>query len=222
MLPSLDLLLCIWLPWSLYPFLFISDDQQSPHWCSLAYWELRQRVGRQYTVFQPNIDIFQRLPHGSGMCLGSLQHEAENDSVKRTREKIGFGITLSKEADGVWLYNRAAVPIFLHSATLDPSNGRMLTVWKVLPGCSIKVFDYELSALIAQSPRPEYLDGPAYRFSIRVSFSKGWGQCYSRQFITSCPCWLEVLLNVNRWYWVYAAGSTTNILYATWSRFWQN
>lgn len=39
-----------------------------------------------------------------------------------------------------------------------------------------------------------YSDGPFDPNALRISFAKGWGPKYSRQFITSCPCWVEVLL----------------------------
>ena len=40
----------------------------------------------------------------------------------------------------------------------------------------------------------DYSDGPFDPNALRISFAKGWGPKYSRQFITSCPCWVEVLL----------------------------
>ncbi|XP_048188065.1 mothers against decapentaplegic homolog 6 isoform X2 [Perognathus longimembris pacificus] len=175
----------------------MSPDASKPsHWCSVAYWEHRTRVGRLYAVCEQAVSIFYDLPQGSGFCLGQLNLEPRSEAVRRTRSKIGFGIVLSKEPDGVWAYNRGEHPIFVNSPTLDAPGGRTLVVRKVPPGYSIKVFDFERSGLL----RAEFesTDGPYDPHSARISFAKGWGPCYSRQFITSCPCWLEVLLHNHR------------------------
>ncbi|KAK6184822.1 hypothetical protein SNE40_007197 [Patella caerulea] len=175
-----------------------STAPRGPHWCSIAYWELRQRVGRLYPVFNPTINVFQLLPRGDGMSLEILQTDANLESVRRTREKIGIGIILSKETDGVWAYNRSQFPIFVNSPTLDDPDSRTLVVRKILPGYSIKIYDFDLAKLLENTRDPALLDGPYDPCSIRISFAKGWGPCYSRQFVTSCPCWLEILLNINR------------------------
>ncbi|XP_066491547.1 mothers against decapentaplegic homolog 6 [Tiliqua scincoides] len=181
-----------------------SDASMSPdalkqsHWCNIAYWEHRTRVGRLYTVYEQSVSIFYDLPQGNGFCLGQLNLENRSETVRRTRSKIGYGILLSKEPDGVWAYNRSEHPIFVNSPTLDIPNCRTLIVRKVMPGYSIKVFDYEKSCLLQQTTDLDYPDGPYDPNSVRISFAKGWGPCYSRQFITSCPCWLEILLNNHR------------------------
>ncbi|XP_048887211.1 mothers against decapentaplegic homolog 6b [Brienomyrus brachyistius] len=181
-----------------------SDASMSPeapkqsHWCSVAYWEHRKRVGRLYAVYKHSVSIFYDLPQGTGFCLGQLSLEQCSSSVRRTRGKIGYGILLSKEADGVWAYNRSEHPIFVNSPTLDAPGCRSLVVRKVMPGFSIKVFDYDRSCLLQGAAEPDCLDGPYDPHSVRISFAKGWGACYSRQFITSCPCWLEILLNNHR------------------------
>ncbi|XP_011608288.1 mothers against decapentaplegic homolog 6-like isoform X1 [Takifugu rubripes] len=190
------------------------------HWCSVAYWEQRTRVGRLYPAFEPSLNIFYDLPQGTGLCLSQLHANAyhtrrgspgghgqhshgsggnSSSSVQQIRSKIGYGIMLSREPDGVWVYNRSQHPVFVHSPTLDPPSARGLSVKRVMPGFSLKVFDYEHSSWMAEhGVKPESQEGPWDPHSVRISFAKGWGPCYSRQFITSCPCWLEVLLNNHR------------------------
>ncbi|XP_017261364.1 mothers against decapentaplegic homolog 6b [Kryptolebias marmoratus] len=174
------------------------DAPKQSHWCNVAYWEHRTRVGRLYTVYEHSVSIFYDLPQGTGFCLGQLNLDHRSSTVQRTRGKIGFGILLSREPDGVWAYNRSEHPIFVNSPTLDMPNSRTLVVRKVMPGYSIKVFDYERSCLLRHAAETDFLDGPYDPNSVRISFAKGWGPCYSRQFITSCPCWLEILLNNHR------------------------
>lgn len=178
-----------------------ADGSATSHrqlWCHIAYWELRQRVGRLFRVFDNSVNIFQDLPHGDGMCLSLLQQETDTESIRRTRDKIGLGLTLSRDGEGVWAYNRSDFPFFVNSPTLEIPNSRTCVVRKVLPGYSIKIFDYETSQMYEECRDPAELDGPYDPNAIRISFHKGWGPCYSRQFITSCPCWIEVLLSVNR------------------------
>lgn len=153
-------------------------------------------MGRLYAAYEPSLSIFYDLPQGTGLCLGQLRGHR---SARRIQSTIGLGIVLSREADGVWLYNRSQSPVFVHSATLDPPGARGLSVTRVMPGFSLKVFDYERSSWMKEhGVEPESHEGPWDPHSVRISFAKGWGPCYSRQFISSCPCWLEVLLNTQR------------------------
>ncbi|EFX71845.1 hypothetical protein DAPPUDRAFT_35004, partial [Daphnia pulex] len=190
-------------------------------WCTLAYWELRQRVGRLFPVTQPSVAIFSdslataatsssmvvpmmpldRQCNATSLCLSALtsQRPPETDAVRRTRQKVGLGLLLCQEPDGVWMYNRSENPVFVNSPTLDPPGTgpagapRTLLVYKVPPSFAIRVFDHERSLLYQQCSK-EYTDGPFDPNALRISFAKGWGPKYSRQFITSCPCWIEVLL----------------------------
>ncbi|KAM6039382.1 LOW QUALITY PROTEIN: mothers against decapentaplegic homolog 6-like [Chlamydotis macqueenii] len=161
-------------------------------WCELAYWEHRTRVGRLYAVHEASVNVFCELPRGSGFCLGQLPAAHRSRAVRRARGKIGRGLLLSREPGGVWAYNRSEHPIFVSSPTLGPASTRGLAVLKVPPGYSAKVFDYERAGG-AGGRRPPG-EGPCDPHSVRISFAKGWGPRYSRQFITACPCWLEVLL----------------------------
>ncbi|XP_075464230.1 mothers against decapentaplegic homolog 6-like [Ascaphus truei] len=179
------------------------SNNRDGYWCKLAYWELRTRVGRLYNVSEHSVHVFHDLPKGSGFCLGHVASETRNEAVRRTRGKIGQGLTLSREQDGVWVYNRSEHPVFVNSPTLAPVHARGQAVHargqavhKVLPGYSIKVFDAERA--VSVSSCSVLGDGPCDLHSVRISFAKGWGSCYSRQFITSCPCWLEILLNTPR------------------------
>ncbi|XP_019329665.1 PREDICTED: mothers against decapentaplegic homolog 6-like [Aptenodytes forsteri] len=112
------------------------------YWCKLAYWEHRTRVGRLYAVHEASVNVFCELPRGSGFCLGQPP-PPRSRAVRRARGKIGRGLLLSREPGGVWAYNRSEHPIFVSSPTLGPPGARGLTVLKVLPGYSAKVFDYE-------------------------------------------------------------------------------
>ncbi|KAG8430802.1 hypothetical protein GDO86_019983 [Hymenochirus boettgeri] len=172
------------------------SSNRDGYWCKLAYWEHRTRVGRLYNVSEHSVHIFHDLPKGSGFCLGYLNSETRNETVRRTRMKIGQGLTLSYEQNGVWVYNRSEHPIFVNSSTLSPLNYRGQMVHKVHPGFSIKVFDLEQVSPIPGNSLVG--DGPCDPHSVRISFAKGWGSSYTRQFITSCPCWLEILLSLPR------------------------
>merc|ERR1719228_259558 len=169
-------------------------------WCTLAYWEERTRVGRLFQVRSPGVEVFSQLPRpsplGDALCLATLaaNNLKPSESTLRTREKIGLGVILSHDERGVWAYNRTEVPIFVNSPTLDVPNSRTYSVFKIPPGYSMQIFNYELSKLYQRIRDPALLDGPFDPHAVRISFAKGWGPSYSRQFIDCCPCWLEILL----------------------------
>uniref|UniRef100_A0A1B6HX09 Mothers against decapentaplegic homolog n=1 Tax=Homalodisca liturata TaxID=320908 RepID=A0A1B6HX09_9HEMI len=179
------------------------DEPCGVEWCRLAYWELSRRVGRQYKVFTAAINVFWNVPQGTGLCLETLAGHSFSppdavrrardtpDAVLRARDKIGRGLTLSLEADGVWAYNRSEAPIFVNSPTLDDPDSKTHLVYRVPPGHCLNIF-------VPGAPRrtwdPQPPTGPVDRDSVRISFAKGWGPKYSRQEVTACPTWLEVLL----------------------------
>ncbi|XP_070807021.1 mothers against decapentaplegic homolog 6-like [Pituophis catenifer annectens] len=167
------------------------------YWCKLAYWEYRLRVGRLYPVHEDYVCVFSNLPNGNGLCLGQLASRNRSQAVRRTQAKIGRGLLLSQEANGVWAYNRSEHPLFVCSPTLGPVGSSAPPVHKIQPGYSIKVFDYERATYLT-SRHPGAGEGPHDGHTIRISFGKGWGASYTRRFITACPCWLEVLLNAPR------------------------
>ena len=134
------------------------------------------------------------------MCLNVIQKDTTNDSVKRTRDKIGFGITLTKDEDGVWVYNRSNSPLFVYSPTLIMPNSRTFSVHRIPSGSSCKIFDFEQLEHLRRTLDPTMYDGPVELSTLSLSFAKGWGKSYTRQTISSCPCWLQVFLTVNRWW----------------------
>lgn len=173
------------------------SEQNENEWCKLAYWELSQRVGRLYPVQNTAVNIFWTDIHGDGLSLETLAHHSFSppDSVHRNRSKIGLGITLSSEDDGVWVYNRSKWPIFVNSPTLDDLDCRStFLVYRVPAGHCFRVFSPGLRKI-----PPGYwsgpLTGPMDPNTVRISFAKGWGPKYSRQEITSCPTWIEILLS---------------------------
>lgn len=173
------------------------EEVSTSSWCQLAYWELSQRVGSRFPVENSSVNVFSDQPRGDGMCLKTLAEQRQSEtpeSVLKARQKIGLGVTLSQESDGVWLYNRSTVPVFVHSPTLND-----IDCWshvsKVLPGHCLRAFDYKIKLQTVSWP-PQICGsqtGPVDKFSMRISFAKGWGPNYSRQDVTACPCWLEVL-----------------------------
>uniref|UniRef100_A0A1A7XN76 MAD, mothers against decapentaplegic homolog 7 n=1 Tax=Iconisemion striatum TaxID=60296 RepID=A0A1A7XN76_9TELE len=175
--------------------LALQESGERAHWCVVAYWEEKTRVGRLYSVQEPSLDIFYDLPQGNGFCLGQLCSDNKSQLVQMVRAKIGYGIQLTREPDGVWVYNRSCYPIFIKSATLDNPDSRTLLVHKVFPGFSIKAFDYDKAGSLQRPNDHEFTQQPRTGFTVQISFVKGWGQCYTRQFISSCPCWLEVIFN---------------------------
>ncbi|KOC59534.1 Mothers against decapentaplegic like protein 6 [Habropoda laboriosa] len=172
-------------------------------WCTLAYWELGGRVGRLYPVEPSTVNVFDSLHDGDGLCLATLaENHVASPVVQRTRSKIGLGLMLSQEADGVWAYNRSESPIFVNSPTLDDPESRTLLVYRVSPGFCLNIFDrtkilqlpYGNGTTRMSNQASGFASGPVDINSVRISFAKGWGPKYSRQEVTSCPCWLEVLL----------------------------
>ncbi|XP_061385460.1 mothers against decapentaplegic homolog 6 isoform X1 [Danaus plexippus] len=174
------------------------EERQSweSEWCRLAYWELTQRVGRQLGVRVRAVDVFAGAGGSCGqgrhgLCVDDLgDRGTQVEQVRKTRAKIGLGVTLSLEADGVWLYNRSQEPVFVSSPALDAAAAKALLVWRVAPGHCLCVFDPGAPPPALSLPHV----GPVDNTSVRISFAKGWGPKYSRRDVTACPCWLEVLL----------------------------
>lgn len=204
--------------------LLIIDPLSSNGWCQLAYWELSQRVGQLFSVENSAINVFAEQLRGDGLCLSTLAMQRNSvtpEAVLKARQKIGLGVTLSRETDGVWLYNRSLSPVFVHSSTLRDVDTRSLLVCRVPPGHCLRAFDHikfviltlysihnlaikinlyffyraATEAFTWPSTIAGAQTGPVDIYSVRISFAKGWGPKYQRQEVTACPCWLEVHLS---------------------------
>nr|CAD7412309.1 unnamed protein product [Timema cristinae] len=167
-------------------------------WCKLAYWELATRVGRLFSVELPSVNVFtslpqrrRALPHYTYQELRPHQPGVRPQNTSQDRTRSAAGLTLSREPDGVWVYNRSDSPIFVNSPTLDDPESCTLLVYRVPPGHCLNIFQRGKSTGCSY---PQAGSGPVDPNSVRISFAKGWGPKYSRQEVTSCPCWVEVLL----------------------------
>ncbi|CAH1707430.1 mothers against decapentaplegic homolog 6 [Aphis gossypii] len=176
------------------------EKQNEQEWCKVAYWELSQRVGRLFPVETKSVNVFWNVPLGTGLSLAALtQHhfspaQGPPESVLRNRTKIGQGLALSREEDGVWAYNLSDWPMFVNSPTLDDPDSKSYLVFRVPSGHCLNIFTGN-----PHGDRIRYSNGvrvgPVDPNAVRISFAKGWGPKYSRQEITSCPTWIEVLLD---------------------------
>jgi len=173
-------------------------------WCRLAYWEERTRVGAQVSGTKRALEVFSSQPRPSAshdaVSLETLHslNPKPSQATLRTREKIGLGLILSRDESGVWVHNRSQVPLFVNSPTLDVPNSRTFSVFKIPPGFSMQVFSWGLARLYSTIRDPAAYDGPFDPHSLRLSFAKGWGGSYARQYVECCPCWLEIMLTPPR------------------------
>ena len=168
------------------------ERKRMDSWCSIAYWEQSERVGSFYEGIADVINVFESLPVPDGFCLATLNRlSVASDETKQILARIGYGLQLSRELDGIWLYNRSDYDLFANGATMihraRPRSDFPVT--KIPPGFSLKVYDF----FSASSPSPA---------TVRISFVKGWGRDYKRPYVTCCPCWIEVHLSAGKkWMW---------------------
>lgn len=163
------------------------ESKRANRWCSIGYWEQSKRVGHFFEGIADVINVFETLPVPSGFCLSDLNRTSDvPETTRKVRTCIGYGLQLSREADGIWVYNRSDYALFANGPTLCPPRTRHnIPVYKIPPGYCLKVYDFFAGSTPASEPQ-----------TVRISFVKGWGKAYNRPYVTCCPCWIEIHLGV--------------------------
>ena len=174
---------------------------QPIHWCSVHYYEMKNRVGEVFNASKPHliVDGFTDPSSVDRFCLGCLSSVYRDPVIEKVRCHIGKGIHLSYLGGNIYAECLSNFSIFVQSPTSNMCYGwHPATVCKIPPGCHVCVFNnQDFASLLARSVSLGY--EAVYQLTrmctIRVSFVKGWGGKYQRQTVTATPCWIEVLLN---------------------------
>ncbi|KAL7630314.1 UNVERIFIED_CONTAM: hypothetical protein RMT77_019540 [Armadillidium vulgare] len=180
--------------------------EDTPHWASISYYELNQRVGDIFKVKSSNIQVdgFTTPLTTDRFSLGLLSNINRNSTIENTRRHIGRGLCMWYIGGEIYLECLSECAVFVNSHCLNVmSNMYESSVVKLTKGSSLKVFNEGVFAhLLSEGINRgyEYVYGLTKYCFIRISFVKGWGSNYHRYDITSTPCWIEVqILGALRW-----------------------
>lgn len=176
--------------------------QEPSYWARIAYYELSSRVGEVFQCGPTSIIVdgyTNPSKNSDRFCLGQLSKVHRNSTIENTRQHIGKGLHLYYVGGVVFVECLSDSAIFVQNSLCNQLNGfSPSTVCKILPGCSLKIFNnQEFAQLLSQAVNHgfEAVYGLTKMCTIQMSFVKGWGADYHRPDVTCTPCWIEIHLH---------------------------
>jgi hypothetical protein len=159
---------------------------EQPYWCSISYYEMKQRVGEMFhvasNVHAVTIDGYTDPSSAQRFCLGVLSNVNRTSEVEMARRYIGKGLQLSYENGQVFAECLGENSVFVQSPNCNQRyNWHLATVVKIPPGCSLKIFDEaDFLQVVNETVYQGYEAVYALTriCTIRISFVKGWGAEY--------------------------------------------
>lgn len=185
-------------------------------WCTVAYYELNQRLGEPFHASKSSfiIDGYTSPSDSGRFCLCQISNVNRMEHIKKARESIGKGVRLYCTGGEVFCENLSDRIVFIESVDIASRHGMPPnTVWKVPPSktfvwathastsseTSLKIFSMaDFASLLntaVTSTRYEDILELTKSCYLCISFARGWGLGYSQKTVASTPCWIQACLN---------------------------